>query len=139
MKNIALAIGTILTWGAAAFFRKMSVDRIHPYQLQVIGGIVYAVEIPIWLWLIERNKDIGHYDSMGVVYGLACIAINVVGAVMFGMLLGSSSSPGATSTIVAIYPVVTALMSWAFLGEEYTVKKIVATIITLVGIILFTM
>ena len=139
MKNLLLVLGSILLFGGSAFLRKMSVDRIHPYQLQVVAGIVYAVELPIWLWLISRDREIGGYDAVGVGFGLACIVTHVIAAVLLGVLMKSTDSPGSIATMVAISPVVTAVLSWLVLGEEYTLRKLLATVVTLVGIALFTL
>lgn len=139
MRNALLVFGSILLFGSSGFLRKLSVDRIHPYQLQVVAGIVYAIELPVWLWLISRDKSIGSYDTAGVGFGLACIVTHVLAAVMLGILLKTSDSPGTMAAIVAINPIVTAMLSWMVLGEEYTLRKIIATVVTMVGIVMFTL
>lgn len=139
MKNALLVAGSILLFGLSAFLRKLSVDRIHPFQLQVVAGIVYAIELPIWLWLISRDKEISGYDPAGVWFGLACIVTHVIGAVLFGTLMKSTESPSGMATMVAMNPVFTALLCWLILGEEYTIRKVVATVVTMIGIAMFTL
>lgn len=137
MKNSAIIITTILLFGLSVFFRKLSVERIHPYQLQIVAGLVYAFEIPIWLYLINKDSSISSYDLRGVVFGVLCIATHVIAAVLLGILMRSSNATGALATLVATNPVVTALLSYLILNEEFSGKKIIATCITLVGISLF--
>lgn len=105
--------------------------------MQIVAGLVYAFEIPIWLYLINKDSSISSYDLRGVVFGVLCIATHVIAAVLLGILMRSSNATGALATLVATNPVVTALLSYLILNEEFSGKKIIATCITLVGISLF--
>jgi uncharacterized membrane protein len=136
MRNIIFLIVTIVLFGVSAFFRKLSVDRIHPYQLQIVAGLVYAIEIPIWLYLINKQQ-ISNYNSTGVMYTALCIVSHVIAAVLFGILLKTSNNTGAMATMVAMNPIVTTLLSVLILGENFTLKKGVATGIMLAGLALF--
>jgi len=136
LKHLGLLIPTILLFGVSAFFRKMAVDRIHPYQMQIVAGAVYALEIPVFLYLINRNGIVG-YSSLGVLFAVISLLMNVFAAVMFGTLLKGSSDPGMLSTMVSTSPVVTTALTVIFLGEQLTVRKVVATAVMLFGFFLF--
>ena len=139
MKTILLILSTIVLFGLSAFFRKMTVDRIHPYQLQVMASIVYILELPIWLWLLSKNSDIADYNLSGVIFGTCCIVTSIVAAVLFGTLMKSSDSIGALSSIMAASPIITSIFSYLILNEQFTFKKIIAMIVTLVGVSLFSL
>jgi len=136
MKNIYMILITVVLFGLSAFFRKLSVDRIHPYQLQIVAGAVYALEVPIWLYLLNKQQVTG-YNSVGVSYAALCIVTHVIAAVLFGILLKSSNNTGALATMIAMNPVVTTLLSVFILGENFTVKKGIATTVMLFGLALF--
>lgn len=136
LKNLYLLIPTILLFGVSAFFRKMAVDRIHPFQMQIVAGAIYALEVPVFLYLINKNGIAG-YNSTGVMYAILSLLTYVFGAVMFGTLLKGSSDPGMLSTLVSMNPVVTTALTVAFLGEQMTVRKAVATMVMLFGFFLF--
>ena len=138
-KNLLIILCTIFLFGLSVFFRKLSVDRIHPYQLQIIAGIVYAVELPLWMYLISKNPNIGNYNPLGVTFGIICIVFHVIAAVLFGILMKSSNSTGVISAMVAANPIVTAIFSYLILNEEFTTRKVIGMITTLVGISLFTL
>ena len=129
---------TILAFGLSSLFRKLAVDRIHPYQLQIVAGAVYALEIPIWLYLLSKSQ-ISNYNLSGVFWGIVCIATHVVGAVMFGILLKSSNDTGALTLMISINPVITTLFSVMFLQEQFGTNKIIASVIMLIGLILFNL
>lgn len=136
MRNLLLII-TIILFGISFFFRKLSVDRIHPYQLQIVAGAVYALEVPIWLYILNKNNVTG-YDPTGVVFAVLCILCHVIAAVIFGVLLKGSNNTGALTALVAINPMVTFFLSMVFLGEALTLKKIIACGLALAGLVLFS-
>jgi len=133
MKNMLLILLTVIFSGVSVFFRKMAIDKIHPYQLQIIAGIVYAIEVPIWLYLMKR-ENISSYNPVGVMYGIVCILTLVCGAVILSYLLKTTTSPGTLAVLVSTSPLVTLLLSVVFLGEEFTIKKLIGCISVVIGI-----
>jgi len=127
-----------LFFGLSSFFRKLAVDRIHPYQLQIVAGAVYALEVPVWLYLL-RSANISGYDATGVGYAFLTIVVYVLGAVCFSTLLKGTHDIGAMTTMASMSPVITTLLSVALLGESFTVKKAIATAVMLVGLALFNL
>ncbi len=138
MSTMLGVLGTVVAFGVAGFMRKLAIDRIHPYQLQVVAGFVYGCTLPVWLWVIGRSSLIVSVDRVGVGYGVACMVMNMLGAVMLGNLLKSSESPGVITALTAMYPVVTGLLCWGLLGEEYTLRKLIAIVLMLLGVALFS-
>jgi hypothetical protein len=138
MKNfIPLTALTVALLALSVFFRKLSVDRIHPYQLQIVAGAIYALEVPLWLWLIKR-EGITSYDPMGVMWGTLCILTAVATAVLFSYLLKHSPSPSLVAMAVATNPLGVLLLTRLFLGEEITLKKLLGCGVTIVGLFLLT-
>ena len=139
VKNLIQIILCIVLFGSSAFCRKMSVDRIHPYQLQIVAGIVYALVVPIWLYLLHASCVSSGYDRAGVIWGIGCILANVIGVIIFGGLLRSSSDPGMLATLIAMNPLVTLGLTVAFLGEELTLKKVLSVFLMLCGFVMFNL
>lgn len=137
MRNILLTALVSLLLGSSTFFRKMSVDRIHPYQLQIVAGAVYALEAPLWLWLLKR-EGITSYDTMGVAFGTACILSSVTAAVLFSYLLKITDSPSVVAMAVASNPLFTLALTHLFLGEELSLRKLAGCFLTITGITLLT-
>lgn len=132
--NRTLIIATILSFGFSAFFRKLAVDRIHPYHMQIISALVYATMIPIWYSTAPKQFE---FSWSGVSFAVLCTGIHILGAVMFGLLLRSENSTGALSIMVSSSPVVTALLSMVFLQEKFEARHVIATLLTLSGLALF--
>lgn len=138
MKNILLTALASVLFGASTFFRKMAVDRIHPYQLQIVAGVIYVLEVPLWLWLTKR-EGISHYSLEGVGFGVACILCAVSAAVLFSYLLRSTDSPSSVAVSVAGFePLIAMTFTYFFLGEEMTPKKLIGSALTVAGISLLS-
>ena len=135
--NKGLITATILAFGFSAFFRKLAVDRIHPYNMQVLSAFIYLSLVPLWHNL--SPKDNGGYNMIGAALTLVTILLHIGGSVAFGLLLKSSNSTGALAVMISSSPVITTLLSIYFLKEEFELKHVVASLLTLSGLILFNM
>lgn len=138
MRNMFLTALASVLFGASTFFRKMAVDRIHPYQLQIVAGAVYAFEVPLWLWLLKK-EGITHYNLEGVGFGVLCILSIVCAAVLFSYLLRSTNSPSSVAVAVAGFePLIAMFFTYMFLGEEMTPKKLIGSALAIAGISLLS-
>jgi len=132
--NKSLLAAAIIAFGFSAFFRKLAVDKMHPYTMQIISAIVYTSLIPVWFSLAPKPVDL---NETGVFYAIVTTILHVCGAVMFGLLLRESNSTGSLAVMVSISPAITALLSIIFLHEKFEMRHIIATILTLTGLGLF--
>lgn len=134
--NRALVAATILVFGFSAFFRKLAVDRLHPYTMQILAAIVYASLIPVWYQLMPKPVD---FTTSGIFYTIVTTLLHICGAVMFGLLLKDSNSTGTLAVMVSSSPAITILLSVVFLQEKFEMRHFVATLLTLAGLALFNM
>lgn len=132
--NRILILATIIIFGFSAFFRKMAVDRVHPYHLQIISAIVYLSLAPVWHHLAPKNME---FNAAGFGFAALTTCLHILGAVCFGLLLRGSNSTGALSVMISASPLVTTLLSVAFMGEKMEVRHVLATFLTLAGLTLF--
>ena len=132
--NRVLVAATILSFGLSAFFRKLAVDKIHPYHMQIISAGIYLAMVPMWYNLAPKNSTL---DLQGTIYAIITTVVHICGAVMFGTLLKSSNSTGSLSVMISAAPVITIMLSMSFLDEEFELKHFVATLLTLSGLALF--
>ena len=135
MKNIPLIVASIILFGFSVFFRKLAVDRISPYQVQVVSAVVYVALLPMWLYLCQKNNIIS-YDNSGITYAVICCVLSTIGAVCMGFALNQSHNPGVISALTSLSPVITMALSILFLHETLSPIKIVAFILALLSAIL---
>jgi len=135
--NKGLIAATIFAFGFSAFFRKLAVDKIHPYNMQIISAIVYSSLIPLWYHLAPKGDSL--YSMHGMLLALVTITLHICGSVAFGLLLKSSNSTGALAVMISCSPVITTLLSIYFLQEEFQLKHLLASLLILSGLILFNL
>lgn len=136
--NRWLLVATIAAFGFSAFLRKMAVDRMHPYNMQVLSAFIYMSLVPLWHGLASREAE-GGYNLPGAAFTLATILLHIFGSVAFGMLLKSSNSTGALAVMISASPVITTMLSIYFLAEKFEMRHALATVLTLAGLALFNM
>ena len=136
--NRWLVVGTILAFGFSAFLRKMAVDRMHPYNMQVLSAFIYMSLVPLWHHLASKEPE-GGYNLPGAAFTLATLLLHIFGSVAFGLLLKSSNSTGALAVMISSSPVITTMLSIYFLGEKFELRHAIAAVLTLAGLTLFNM
>lgn len=134
MKNILLITLTIVFSGISVFFRKLAVDKIHPYQIQVLAGVLYGALIPVWMYFMSKNTIAFNPSFSGNLYGILCLLSYVSSAVILGLIFKNTNAVGTISAIVATNPLITLGLSVLFLGEEITPKKLIGSLVIVAGI-----
>lgn len=133
--NRWLIAATIVAFGFSAFFRKLAVDKMHPYNMQILSAVIYTSLIPLWHHLAPKGTE--EYSLHGVLLTLVTILLHIGGSVAFGMLLKSSNSTGALAVMISSSPVITTLLSVYFLEEKFEMRHLIASLLTIVGLTLF--
>lgn len=138
VKNLTTILITIVLFGVSVFFRKLAVDRIHPFQIQVISAVIYGLLTPIWLVLCNK-QNATHYDTMGVAFAVVCVLTSVLAGLAYGFALQKSDSPGVVSALASLSPVITIALSIIFLSEKLSITKMVAFFLALASAILVSL
>lgn len=125
----------VALFGTSTFLRKIAVDGMSPYHLQVLAAIVYTSLVPLWIKLSPEWT--GPPPARSITAGVGAILGNVIGSVIFGFLLKKTSSPAMLAVAASTSPVVTAVLTYMFLNETFTMKKILGVACVLTGMVLF--
>ncbi|MDD5243892.1 MAG: EamA family transporter [Syntrophorhabdaceae bacterium] len=134
--SFVLLFITMLLWGTTPLFEKIGLRDVEPLTgilirsaaITVILLVVYIFSGRIHELTKVSLKNYTLFTASGVMAGL-------VGMWTYFYLLKS----GMTSKIVPIaasYPLITAILSIAILGEAMTLQRIIGIIMTIAGIIL---
>lgn len=135
VKILPLIIVSIILFGISAFLRKEAVDRIHPYQIQIISAAVYVALLPLWISL-SYKEGYTSYDKMGVLFTVLLVTTSTIASVAFGFALKQTNSPGVVAALVSLSPVITMSLSILFLHESLSTTKVVAFLLALASAIL---
>lgn len=131
-----LTIAVVVSlFGASTFFRKIAVDGMSPYHLQIVAGVVYVSLIPLWMRMAPPIG--GLPPARALLAGTCAILGNVVGSVIFGFLLRKTSSPSMLAVAASTSPIVTATLTYFFLEETFNMKKLLGVAFVLLGMAFF--
>jgi transporter family protein len=124
----------VLLWGIWAFVGKIASDGLKPQHMLAYSLIGYTTAVPILLLWIGRDVfSPGNPRAVGL--ALLTGFISAAAGCSYYLAL----SKGEVSRIVvitSIYPVVTCLLSFWFLGETFSLSKIAGIILCLAGVAL---
>lgn len=135
--TVFLAALSLFGWGLGAFFSKLATNRIG--ESSVFWDIIGYVPIVILFSLSAfKAKDIFGGDKMGVVYGLLAGGIGAIGLIAFYLLIAKKDAGVATS-VTAMYPALTAVLSFIFLGEQITITKAIAIVLASASLFLLAL
>ena len=135
MKNLHLIVLCIVLFGLSTFLRKVAVDRIHPFQFQVVATFVYLALLPLWLWMLSRMPP-STYNITGVGFAVLCNLVQIGGAITIGYLFRGAPNAGVISALVSMSPLITLTLSMVFLDENMTIGKGAAFFFALLSAIL---
>lgn len=138
MNNILILL-CILLWGISSFLNRLSVERMPPLLMQVIVGSVFFFYIPVALRLTGINNPLNYkwsvYSVVLTVFATMCsITANIL---LYTSIKGSNTS-GSSTMMVALYPIVTFILSIFILHEQFSIMKIIGVIVMLAGAYMMT-
>ena len=135
MKPIIFALLAMAFWGLAPIFSKLGLAKLEPFTALTIRSVVIAV-IMLVIGL-----------GTGKLTGLAQVnpksALLIVGEGVCAALLGQlayyyaikGGEVSLVSPIVAAFPIVTIAIALLFLGEKFTVQKLMGAALIIAGVI----
>ncbi|OIO00238.1 MAG: hypothetical protein COX65_04380 [Elusimicrobia bacterium CG_4_10_14_0_2_um_filter_56_8] len=135
LSTIIFLLLAILGWGLAAFFDKACLSHVDPsgaFYVRLLFMIILFVPAVIWKYPQTKQALLGS-DKLGPLFVLASVLLSMAGVFFFLKAL----SGGAASRIVPLsstYPFVTFIMALLFLGESFTLNKLVGTLLISGGV-----
>ncbi|MBI4949626.1 MAG: EamA family transporter [Deltaproteobacteria bacterium] len=136
-KSFMFAALTALIWGFAPAFEKLGLDgKIDPYLGVVIRSIPVAVIAFVGLAVMGRTASIATVDLKSA---LLVAAGGLIAGLLGQLAFYSALKYGEASVAVpvaATYPLVALVVSVVFLGESFTVQKLVGIGLVVGGVVL---
>lgn len=134
--NILLVLGSIILWGLWGFFAKISESKIG-IQVSFWSGL--GTFLTVFIYLIFSNQISPlKIDNQGVMLGIFAGVSSGMGAVLFYTLL-SKHPAGILTTVTALYPIVTIVLSVLFLKEVISFEKALGLLLALAALFLLNL
>lgn len=125
MSALYLIIISIIGWGIGSIFYKLANNSIHPVMVSAITTATYLIITPLAFYFFNFNKTV---TTGGVLYIAFGALLMGTGSLAYYFAL-SKGNAGEITTITALYPVLTLIISCLFLGEEMTVRKTIGIVL----------
>lgn len=114
-----LMIISIIGWGIGSIFYKVANNTIHPVMVSAVTTATYLTITPIVFWFFNFDKTVSVGGVLSIVFGALLMG---TGSLAYYFAL-SKGNAGEVTTITALYPVLTLMISCTFLGEEMSIRK----------------
>lgn len=124
---------TILFGGLSTIFRKLGVDRIHPFQFQVVASVIYVFTGAIAAILCHA-KGLDTWSTSGIGLAATAVLMNTACSISFMYLIGTASNVGLITSMTSLSMVVTMITSMTFLGEQITWRGALGAALILLGV-----
>lgn len=123
----------VILWSTGFIGAKFGLPYAEPFTfLAVRMAITLAILVPI-VWLFVVNKPDWRIVGHSMVTG-ALIHAAYLGGVFYAISLGMSA--GISALIVAVQPLLTAIIAWALIGERVSRRQVIAFLAALCGVVL---
>lgn len=120
-----LIIISILGWGVGSIFYKIANNTVHPIMVSTIITATYLILTPIAFFTINVDKTV---NTTGVLATIAGGILMGAGSIAYYYSLRTGDA-GQITTITALYPVLTLMLSCLFMGEEMSVRKTIGILL----------
>lgn len=135
LSTIIFLLLSILTWGMAAFFDKLTlkyVDSYSAFYLRTLFMLVLFIPILVWKFVPTKQALLGAHKLASVFVLLS--VITAMSGIFFYLRAMSGGEASKIVPLSSTYPFVTFLMVYLFLGEAFTLNKFVGTLLISGGI-----
>lgn len=131
MPSVYLILFSILGWGIGSLFYKLANNNMHPMMVTTIVTMVYVILTPLAFIFVKFDQSV---NLSGIIYSVGGALCMCVGSLAYFFALKAGGAAGETTTLTALYPALTLLLSYFFLGEQLSIKKGVGIILAFVSI-----
>ncbi len=128
---------SMMCWGLWGIFQKVATEILGPYRTlvtQLLGNLV--VILPLSLWLAFKGR-LFEVKGLGLMYAILGGVAGSLGMIAFLKAL-DIGSVSLTVMVTGLYPVITLILAWSFLGESVSARQVLGIIAALVAIILLS-
>ncbi len=134
MSNWQLICIAIFGWGVGSVFYKVANDNLHPIMVSCIVTLLYLVLLPLSFFFTKVNVHVNLNGLMSALVGGFCMCVGSL-AYFYALKRGGA---GEITTVTALYPALTLVLSFFFLREEITLRKAIGIGLALVSVFILT-
>jgi transporter family protein len=130
---LIFSVGAALCWGLWAFLPKLALRKSTPsavFVAEAMGACAFAFVV---IFFADRC-----FHPLGALFAFTAGIVGYIGVAVF-IKLADDQHIGLAATATSIYPVVTVLLSSAFLQERMTPRQILGVIFAVAAVFLINL
>lgn len=135
LSTVIFLVLAVVAWGMGAFFDKMTlryVDASGAFYIRTL--FMFAIFIPFLAWKYSPTRQaLLNCGKWASVFILSSVLVTM-GGVFFYLKALSGGEASKVVPLTSVYPLVTFLMVYLFLGESFTLNKLLGTLLISGGI-----
>ena len=135
MPTFVYVIISIIFWALWSIFTKLALRTIHPFMQQFTQYCVSVIIGIIYLIIIQRNDY--KWNATGIMWALIAALCTLTASVSY-MFATSNKEVSFILPIANTYPILSCILAIAFLGETFTIYKLVGVLLTIAGVIVIS-
>ncbi|HEX6138121.1 MAG TPA: DMT family transporter [Casimicrobiaceae bacterium] len=129
-----MLIFTTLAWGAMFSIAKSALGALDAFWLSTLRYVPASLLMLAVLWIVEGRRALSPQRAGARLWLFG--SIGFAGFSILGFLGLSQSRPEHAAIIVALMPLITALMNWLVRGRRPGGITLAATVVALAGVVL---
>lgn len=134
MSAILLLVLATILWGIWGIADKLALEHAHPFSVQWMYAVPYAITLPIFFWLGARSQSEGNLSKIAFFWAVVAGVSSILALLL--MLFAMRSQPASLAVAVtAAYPLVTLFIAVILRMESLSVQKILGILLIIGGLI----
>lgn len=129
-----LILFSILGWGVGSLFFKVANDQMHPIMVSTCVTITYLICTPMAFLFLNFDRTT---TPTGIVFAVLGGTAMCVGSMAYFFALRGGGA-GEVTTVTALYPALTLVLSCLFMGEIMTLRKGIGVALALVSVVILS-
>lgn len=137
-KWLLYSILAVLSWGAWGVVSKVAADAVPPFQNQVLStlGLLAPAALAALVWSFRsKTSEPGKRGGWWLAFGSGMTG--ALGNLALFASLSAGGQAAVVSPLTAVYPLLTILAAWWWLGEELQWVQWIGVALALAAMILF--
>lgn len=130
-----LLIICIVCWGVWSLTQKMAVQTSSPLMMLMISSYVYSIIGPGVFMYMKLKRLPTDWDTKGFMWTVTGSLIGVIASLSYAHA-AKRNPVYILSAVTSVYPIISILLSWAFLNEQITLRNMFGMCLVVLGMFL---
>jgi bacterial/archaeal transporter family protein len=134
MTNVQLITITIIGWGIGSLCYKLANDNIHPVMVSTLVTALYLLLTPLSFVIFKPDLQL---NIAGITFSLVGGLLMCIGSLAYFFALKRGGA-GEITTVTALYPALTLVLSMIFLQEGMSIRKGIGVLLALLSVFILS-